>query len=91
MKRIEIVDRLNLLEKRKEQFENLLNDVGDYYTKEIVFKATMDTSMFDRNRKYDGHCIKVDKIIFIGYLKEEINKIESEIMRLIHMLLEGAK
>lgn len=86
MNRIEIINQLKEMEERKQNFEGLLHDVSDYYCKKSYIHVAIETTSFDRNRKYSGATIEVDEIIFKRYLVTEINKLESKISELIKEL-----
>lgn len=89
MKRLELFKKLHELELMKNELENLLNDVGDYYCNGVEISALLDTSAYADKRKYlGGQKISVNKIRFIGYLKQEIDGIENEITSLLEKMEE---
>jgi hypothetical protein len=84
VKRLELFKKLHELETMKSELENLLNDVSDYYCNGVEISALLDTNAFADKRKYLGsQRISVNKIRFIGYLKQEIEGIDCEISSLI--------
>lgn len=88
MTRLEIITKLNEIELRKQQFENLLNDASDYYCETIVIQADLTTTMFKNQRKYEnGKSIQVSKDFFSEYLRREISELEIESDKLIEQLV----
>lgn len=84
MKRLDLFKKLHELETTKNELENLLNDVSDYYCEGVEIRASLNTDAFADKRKYlGGEMISVNKIRFAGYLKQEIDGVDSEIISLL--------
>jgi hypothetical protein len=87
MTRIEKLTSLKEMEQTKLELEALLDDVSDYYTKEISFTVQLNSTAYEYRKKYDGSPIDVNKTRFIGYLKQEIDGLEYKINELIGDLI----
>jgi hypothetical protein len=83
MSRLETINSLKVAEERKESFKALLNDVGDYYTKNVSITVQFNTAMHTYRQEYDGYPVDVNKVAFLGYIKQEIASLEEHITKLI--------
>lgn len=84
MSRIDLIEKLNGLENRKINFENLYNDVQSPYMEQTSFFGQVKTRDF--NKQYNEELIFVDKKLFKEYLTKEIENLEIEIQELIKKL-----
>lgn len=85
MNRIDIIVKMESLEKRKINFQNLLNDVNDRYNDKFTMGVGIDGTSY--KRKYEnGTTIEVDRNLFADYLERQIKSIEGEISELIGKL-----
>lgn len=81
--RLELITEIKEMELRKTTFEAILDDCGDYYCKDISITVQLNTEMYQKRRKYDGDSVDVNKVIFLVYLKAEIESLEIKINELI--------
>lgn len=75
--------KLKELEENKTNLENALNDVGDYYTKNVSITIQLDTDARGYRLKHDGSPLDINKVALIGFLKLEIDAMEVLIQELI--------
>lgn len=83
MSRLETINKLKNAEERKQSFEAILNDVSDFYCKEVSLTVQYNSTAYHNRREYDHHPVDVDKTLFIVYLKHEIASLEENITVLI--------
>lgn len=84
MDRLKIIENLEKLERRKNEFENLLNDCENHYFLGVSFNANLTTNSF--STKYDDSELVCDPKKFKNYLKLEISDLEDRINGLIKEL-----
>lgn len=90
MTRMEIVTKLERIERTKEHLENLLHDNLNYYTEYTIGAFTIVGSQHSYKKKYETNTgIVFDKERFAFFLKNEISALEGESAELIQKLIKG--
>lgn len=89
-KTMELAQKLALMEERKHLCESMLNDVSDYYTKEVMISLFIDTTMY--NRKYsEGMKLEMNKVFMIGVLSQYADVLDREIEVIISEIVGERK
>ena len=86
MNRLEMVEAIADLERRKMYFQNLLHDVNNVYCGNDVRLACFTNSNAFNKKHESGTNITVNKALFCCYMEEEIQSLEISINDMIMML-----
>jgi hypothetical protein len=74
MDRLKIVQEIDNLERRKIAFENVLEDIENFYFKKGSLFFNLDSTNY--NKKYNEVRIQFSNELMIDYLKKEIDELE---------------
>ena len=83
MTRLKKINELKKLEITKTNFENALNDISDFYCKNVYMYINIDGTAVKEKRKYNGEGIEINKPVLEIYIKHEIEVLEKKINELI--------
>lgn len=84
MSRLEVIEKLSILENRKDKIVRLKNDIENCYFESGYFKVDIETNSYTKN--YKGEHITFKQGLFHEYLTKEEKYVENQIRELIDKL-----
>lgn len=85
-KRLDILNKLVVLEESKKQLEDLLHDMGSQYTSEVIIHVYPQTTLY--SRRFEDSEVKTTFLLFKQYIQKELEEAEKQVAKLFAELEE---